>query len=60
LVQIGDDDGSGQRRNFRLQAGDRVAAVEILAAIAIAVHAEEHLRLDLGEAVDDAAGAEVR
>ena len=39
--------------------GDRVEAVEVLAAVAVAVHGEHHLGLDLGEAVDDAGDAEV-
>ena len=34
--------------------------VEVLASVAVAVHGQEHLRLDLREAVDHAAGAEVR
>ena len=34
---------------------DRLAAVEVPAAVAVAVDGEQHLRLDLGEAVDDAA-----
>ena len=38
---------------------DDVAAVEVLAAVAVAVDGEQHLRLDLREAVDDAARAEV-
>ena len=40
-------------------AADHLAAVEVLAAVAVAVDREEDLRLDLGEAVDDAGGAEV-
>ena len=35
-------------------------AVEVLAAVAVAVDREQHLRLDLGEAVDHAARAELR
>ncbi len=34
-------------------------AVEVLAAVAVAVDDEQYLRLDLGEAVDDAARAEL-
>ena len=34
--------------------------VEVLAAVAIAVDGEQHLRFDLRETVDDAAGAELR
>ena len=47
-------------RDLRLQPGDDLAAVEVLAAVAVAVDREQDLGLDLGEAVDDAAGAEVR
>ena len=34
-----------------------LAAVEVLAAVAVAVHGKEHLRLDLRETVDHAARA---
>ena len=48
-----------EARHRRLQLGDHVAAVEVLAAVAVAVDGEEHLGLDLGEAVDHAGRAEV-
>ena len=48
-----------QARHRLLQAGDRLAAVEVLAAVAVAVDGEQHLGLDLGEAVDHAGRAEV-
>ena len=38
---------------------DRLAAVEVAPVVAVAVHGEQHLRLDLREAVDHRAGAEV-
>ena len=38
----------------------RRRAVEVLAAVAVAVHRQQQLRLDLGEAVDHAAGPELR
>ena len=41
-------------------AGHHLAAVEVLAVVAVAVHRQQHLRLDLGEAVDHRARAEVR
>ena len=39
---------------------DDGAAIEVPAAIAVAVDRQQHLRLDLGEAIDDAGGAEIR
>ena len=39
---------------------DALAAVEVLAAVAVAVGREQHLRLDLGEAVDHGRDAELR
>ncbi len=42
------------------QAGDHIQAVEILAAVAVAVHRDHHLRIDLLKAVEHAAGAHVR
>ena len=42
----------------RMPPHDR-GAVEVLAAVAVAVDREQHLRLDLGEAVDHAARAEL-
>ena len=44
----------------RVDLLDDAAAVEIAAAVAIAVDREQHRRLDLGEAVDHRARAEVR
>ena len=41
-----------QARHRRLQLGERLAPVEVLAAVAVAVDREEDLGLDLGEAVD--------
>jgi hypothetical protein len=39
--------------------GDHLPPVEVPAAVAVAVHGEQDLRLDLGEAVDHRAGAEL-
>ena len=58
-IEVGEDDGALQRRHLGLQAGDRLAPVEVLAAVAVAVDREEDLGLDLGEAVDHAGRAEV-
>ena len=52
------DDGA-QGGQFAAQFGDRVAAVVLLAAVAVAVDGEQDDRFDLLEAVEDAAGAEV-
>ena len=46
----------GHRRG---DLGQRLAAVELAAAVAVAAHGEQHLRLDLGEAVDHRARAEI-
>ena len=48
-----------ERRQLPPQLGDRLAAVVVLAAVAVAVDREQHLRLDLREPVDDGASAEV-
>ncbi len=58
-VEVGEDDGALEARHRLLQRGDRLAAVEVPAAVAVAVDGEQHLGLDLGEAVDDACRAEV-
>ena len=49
-----------ERGHLALHALDQLAAVVVLAAVAVAVDGQQHLRLDLGEAVDDRARAEVR
>ncbi len=59
-VQIGNDDRVPECRQLALQLGDRVAAIEVLAPVAVAVDGEQDLRLDLRETVDDGADAEVR
>ncbi len=46
-------------RHLGEQPGDHVAAIEVAAVVAVSVDAEEQLRLDLREPVDDRAGAEV-
>ena len=47
-------------RRSRRDPIDDLAAVEVLAAVAVAVDRQQHLRLDLREAVDDRARAELR
>ena len=46
-----------EARHLACGSGDHLAPVEVLAAVAVAVDREQHLRLDLREAVDDAARA---
>ncbi len=52
------DDGA-QGGELRTELGDGLAAVVLLAAVAVPVHGEQDDGLDLLEAVEDAAGAEV-
>ena len=59
-VEVGEDDRALQAWHLRLQLCHGLAAVEVLAAVAVAVDREEDLGLDLGEAVDHAGRAEVR
>ena len=59
-VEVSDQDRVLQRGHLLLQPGHRVEAVEVLAAVAVAVDREQHPGLDLREAVDHRAGAEVR
>ena len=49
-----------ERRQAGLDRGDLLAPVDRLAAVRVAVDRDEHLRLDLREAVDHAARAELR
>ena len=49
-----------RRADLRRDALHGLAAVEVLAVVAVAVHGQQHLGLDLGEAVDHRLGAEVR
>ena len=58
-VEVGEEDGVLDARHRLLQLRDHRGAVEVLAAVAVAVDRDQHLRLDLGEAVDQRAGAEV-
>ncbi len=53
-------DDRAQGGQFAAEFGDRVAAVVLLAAVAVAVDGEQDDRFDLLEAVENAAGAEVR
>lgn len=54
-----DVDDRAEGRELGAQFGDGVAAVVLLAAVAVAVDGEEDDGLDLLEAVQDAAGAEI-
>src|ERR1700722_2247191 len=47
-------------RQLREDLADGGAAIEVLAAVPVAVDRQQHLRLELREAVDDAARAELR
>ena len=58
--EVGQRHRALERGHLGLHALEQLAAVVVLAAIAVAVDRQHHLRLDLREAVDDAAGAEVR
>ena len=59
-VEVAEHDRVLDRRQRREQLLTTAEPVEVLAAVAVAVDGEQHLRLDLGEAVDHAPGAEVR
>src|SRR5918994_75732 len=59
LAQVWDRDDALERGDLGRDLGDGLAPVEVLAPVAVAVDGEEDLGLDLGEAVDDAGGAEV-
>ncbi len=54
-----DMDHRAESGQFAAEFGDRFPAVVLLAAVAVAVDGEQHDGLDLLEAVQDAAGAEV-
>src|SRR3712207_9454057 len=58
LAQVREDDGFLERRDLRLEPRHHLRPVVVLAAVAVAVHRYEHLRLYLREAVDDAPRAE--
>src|SRR3954471_1052027 len=58
-LEVRQHDDVLERRHLRHERAHDVAAVEVLAAVAVAVDGEQDLRLDLGEAVDHAALAEV-
>src|SRR4029077_14641055 len=55
----GDPEGPLNGRQLPLQLREGFAPVEVPSAVAVAVPGEQHLRLDLGETVDDAANAEL-
>ena len=58
-VEVAEHDGVLDRRQLREQLLHDTGAVEVPAAVAVAVDREQDPRLDLREAVDHAAGAEV-
>jgi len=58
-AEVGRDDDPLEAGYLGGDLGDGVEAVEVLAAVAVAVDAEHDLGLDLGKAVDDAGGSEV-
>ena len=53
-VEVAERHRALERGHLALDALDQLAAVVVLAAVAVAVDRQQHLRLDLGEAVDDA------
>jgi N-acyl-L-homoserine lactone synthetase len=59
-VEVGHDDRRLERADLGLQRAHHVHAVEVPAVVAVAVDCDQHLRLDLREAVDHRARAEVR
>jgi len=59
-VEVAEPDDALHRRQRGLELGDHVVAPEALAPVAVAVDRQQHLGLDLGEAVDDGARPEVR
>ncbi len=58
-VQVGQQDGLLDGWELGQDSGGDSGAIEVLAAMAVAVDGQQDLGLDLGEAVDDAAGAEL-
>lgn len=58
-VEVGDADGVPQRRQGGPDRCDLGAPVHRLVAVAVAVHGDQHCRLDLLPPVGDAAGAEL-
>jgi hypothetical protein len=59
-AQPGQHDCAPEPRDLVRQLGDDLEAVEAAAVVAVAVDGEQHRGLDLRQAVDHAAGAEVR
>ena len=59
-VEVAERHRALERGHLALHALDQLAAVMVLAAVAVAVDRQQHLRLDLREAVDDRARPEVR
>ena len=59
-VEIGDVDDVTQAGQGNDDVGDVVAPIDISRAVAVAVDGDEHGGLDLGEAVDHGAHAELR
>src|SRR5262249_17307289 len=60
LVQVGHEDAMLDRGQLLEDALEDRRAVEVPAAVAVAVYRDQHLRLDLGKPVDHAASPELR
>jgi len=58
-VEVVENDSGAQRLELVSEAGNDVEAIVVASSVAIAVDGEQDDRLDLREAVDDRAGAEV-
>ena len=59
-IQVGNDDRLQQRRHLRHYLGVLRQAVDRLAVVPVAIDADQHLGLDLAEAVEHALDAEIR
>ncbi len=58
-VQVSQAHDPRQRRDLGGDPVDRIPAIEVLTAVAIAIHSQQHLGLDLREAVDHAPHTEL-
>ena len=59
-MEVGEDDRRRQARQRGADGGHLIGPVDRAVAVPVAVDREQHLRLDLAEPVDHAAGAELR
>ena len=60
VLKIADNHDAPDRRNPLLNLGYSSSGLKGLAAIAVSVHGEQDLGLDLAQSIDDAVDAEVR